>query len=389
MIARTWITVACGAIAWVGCTDNGPVAPRPEAMTYYGCETDPNCSGGGGGGGGGGFASDPHPAAAGYWMGTTVTPSTCISLSGAGINDADYDALNDYCENLLAWKFRPAMTFSAYDCNTGMEPYWAAKVFPNQGNIVRIAYLFSYYWDCGAPDKDSFLCTLQRLGGNLGTLVGLLPDYSIGIIPVSSEDLCASHQGDSEFVLEDLAYDATSQHWYVKRTFFSAHWGTDGDHSRWTGTSGLEYPEKFGGYPRVWSAEGKHANYPTRYTCSHDGGLMDTCDNNPDGGTQIRRPDCYRTCPSDRRRGCRCSASDNWRACPRRSTRADIRRTSRGTQGPMFRSSANDRRRYPSARRRTSVSRTSAGWSRRRRDPRARTPSRPDGWRTGLPMRPG
>ncbi len=293
MIARTWITVACGAIAWVGCTDNGPVAPRPEAMTYYGCETDPNCSGGGGGGGGGGFASDPNPAAAGYWMGTTVTPSTCISLSGAGINDADYDALNDYCENLLAWKFRPAMTFSAYDCNTGMEPYWAAKVFPNQGNIVRIAYLFSYYWDCGAPDKDSFLCTLQRLGGNLGTLVGLLPDYSIGIIPVSSEDLCASHQGDSEFVLEDLAYDATSQHWYVKRTFFSAHWGTDGDHSRWTGTSGLEYPEKFGGYPRVWSAEGKHANYPTRYTCSHDGGLMDTCDNNPDGGTQIRHAQMY------------------------------------------------------------------------------------------------
>ena len=294
MRPHVWISFACGAVACLACTDTGRDAPfGVQAMTYYGCETNPECSGGGGGGGGGGFATDPNPAAAGYWMGTTVTPSTCISASGAGINDADYDGLSDYCENLLAWKFRPALTFSAYDCNTGMEPYWAAKVFPDQGNVVRVAYLFSYYWDCGSPETFSLLCTGQRLLGNFGTLVGLLPAYSIGPLPVSDEDLCASHQGDSEFLLVDLAYDGPSQHWFVQRAFFSAHWSSDGDHSRWTATAGLEYPEKFGGYPRVWVAEGKHANYPTRYTCSHDGGITDTCDSNPNGGTQIRHAQMY------------------------------------------------------------------------------------------------
>lgn len=286
------LTLACCALSAtfpVGCRDGGATDPNAiSAMTYYGCETDPNCSGGGGGGGGGGFASDPNPPAPGYWMGTTVTPSTCISPTGAGINDADYDGLSDYCESLLALKFRPALTVSAYDCDAGMEPYWAAKVFPNQGNVVRLIYLFSYYRDCGAPDSFSLTCTAQQFAGNLGTLVGLLPDFYVGPIPISSEDLCAGHQGDSEFMIEDLKYDAANQHWYVARAFFSAHWRTDGDHSRWTSTAGLEYPEKYAGYPRDWVAEGKHANYPTRDACSNHGGYADTCNSNPNGGAQIR-----------------------------------------------------------------------------------------------------
>jgi hypothetical protein len=293
MRLKSRVAAVCVAAACVACRDAGPVSPTPpQAMTYYGCETDPTCSGGGGGGGGG-FATDPNPSAVGYWMGTTVTPSTCISPSGAGISDADYDGLSDYCESLLAAKFRPALTLSAYDCNPGMEPYWAAKVFPNEGNVVRVAYLFSYYEDCGAPDTYSIGCTLLHAVGNLGTLAGLLPTYSVGPLVVSSEDLCAGHQGDSEFVLEDLAFDGASQHWYVRRTFFSAHWRTDGDHSRWTATSGLEYPDKYGGYPRVWVAEGKHANYPTRYACSNQGGAADTCQSNPNGGTQIRQGQLY------------------------------------------------------------------------------------------------
>lgn len=221
---------------------------------------------------------DPSPTSAGYWTGPTITQAKCISATGTGISDGDHDGLSDQCEDFLAQRFRPALLVSPYDCNTGAEPYWAAKAFPSKG-VVRVAYLLSYYWDCG-PQQSSTLCNVQRLLGTAFSLNGLLPPYSIGPIPVTAEDLCDAHQGDSEFVTVDLKYSTATQHWYVVSAFFSAHWGTSGDHSRRATSGQLEYPDKTGGYPRVWVAEGKHANYPTRALCENDGGQADTCESN-------------------------------------------------------------------------------------------------------------
>jgi hypothetical protein len=221
---------------------------------------------------------DPAPTAAGYWTGPTITWAKCVSPSGAGISDGDHDGLSDQCEDFLAQRFRPALLASPYDCNTGGEPYWAAKAFPSR-NVVRVMYLLSYYWDCG-PQQGGSLCTLQELSGRVLTLNGLLPPYSIGPIPISNEALCDAHQGDSEFITVDLRYSTTTQHWSVASVFLSAHWATTGDHSRRVTTGGLEYPDKSGGYPRIYVAEGKHANYPTRSICETDGGAADTCAGN-------------------------------------------------------------------------------------------------------------
>lgn len=209
-----WIVAGLSVVLEPACRQS---ALSPD-LTLYGCETDPNCNnGGGGGGGGGGLATDPNPAAPGYWMGTTVTPATCISPNGAGISDVDADGTSDYCENLLADKFRPAMRFSQYDCDTGMEPYWAAKAFPAEGNVVRVGYLFSYYEDCGLPSptphdaEDGIitggdLCGVAQVVGTLFTFNGLLPDYSLLGLPISPDDQCAGHAGDSEFLILDLRY---------------------------------------------------------------------------------------------------------------------------------------------------------------------------------------
>ena len=279
---------------------------RVEQLTTVGCETNPDCNTGGGGGGGGGgsgggtLPTDPNPAAPGYWMGSTVTPATCISAYGIGIADADQDDMDDHCEALLALQFRPAMRFSTYDCDTGMEPYFAAKAFPNEGNVVRIAYLFSYYEDCGLPDPpphdaEDGLITGQDVCGltvNAGQFFGL----NGVLFSVSDDGLCNGHAGDSEFLIEDLRYDPTSSHWYLARGYFSAHWPGNllGSWSSDVTTSQIEYPDKYAGYPRVWVGVGKHSNYPTRHACNVGAILQaDSCSSNPDVDTRIRSAAVY------------------------------------------------------------------------------------------------
>jgi hypothetical protein len=283
MSARVMIFVVGSLL--VACRYDVVGPQHPDFTTYYGCETDPNCSGGGGGG----FGTDPNPSAPGYWMGTTVTPATCVSLTGAGINDVDDDATNDYCEELLAWKFRPGLVFSDYDCNVGMEPYWAAKAFPNQGNLIRIAYLFSYYQDCGLQDPS----LLQSVGCTVAvTGVRLFTFNSTDAVAATENKICDGHAGDSEFLTVDLRYDAASQHWYVAEAFFSAHFPSS--NSQRVGTAGIDYGDKYGGYPRVWVSEGKHANYVSRGACNSGGTLgSDTCESNPNVDTRIRYSSLY------------------------------------------------------------------------------------------------
>ncbi len=265
-----WLTATAGVLVVTACRDS--TSPGGfTAMQAQPCEQNPDmCGGGGGGGGGGGYTGDPAPGEPGIFIGQSFTAATCISPSGAGINDADHDGLDDYCEHIIAGQFRPAMSFSSYDCNTGGERYWAAKVFPAQGNLVRVAYLPSYYQDCGTPSETG--CDI------------------IGE--------CGSHVGDSEFIIEDLRFDSTTQHWYLVHTFLSAHshfpeqYGPSVDQSMKApgnfDASAFAYPAKSRGFPQVWVAEGKHANYPSRGACNNGGwGGYDTCDSNPDSWVQL------------------------------------------------------------------------------------------------------
>lgn len=210
-----------------------------------------DCGGGGGGGGGAGGGGDPAPAYGGIWLGYNTGPNRCYSATGAGIDDGDVDRFDDWCEALLANAFRPLMRFSPYDCNIGMEPRWSVKYFPVQQR-ARVAYLFSYYKDCGNQDG---IC-----------------DYSH-----QWSKLCFGHQGDHEFVIADLSFDATSQHWRVDKAFLSAHYGEDavllgalsrGDYSTFTTWTGLTYPEEQRGYFLVWVAHGKHGNYRSQSDCN-------------------------------------------------------------------------------------------------------------------------
>jgi hypothetical protein len=250
-------------------------------MTQEGCEITPECDYWGDGSG------DPNPEASGYWLGSTVTPAACFSPSGAGITDRDYDGMHDYCEERLAGTFAPQLVFSLYESWGGREEYWAAKYFPSHGNEVRIAYLLSYYLDPGVTDP-TFLQSLGCPGvwylGKLGTFQGLLPDWEIPLpgltVPVRDENFCEGHVGDSEFLTVDIQYQASTQHWVLKRVFFSAHFLTNNDRSTLVDYYGIEYPDKYRGYPQVWVAQGKHANYATRDACTAGGILADHCQSN-------------------------------------------------------------------------------------------------------------
>jgi hypothetical protein len=249
------------------------------------CQPENGSCGGGGGGDGG--ITDPNPSAPGYFGGTLYAPAACFSATGAGINDADYDGMSDFCEQRLAALFAPAFATApaSYDCDRGMEPYWSAKYFPARGNVVRIAYLFSYYRDCGS--SGTILSALGSFIGTVFTFNGLFPDYSLGPIPISSADQTESHSGDSEFLIVDLRWDAASMHWYLSRAFLSAHFGTAADGSRSVSTSGISYPTKYGGYPLVWVAANKHANYPSRSTCNAGRGPLGTIHDNCDSNSPI------------------------------------------------------------------------------------------------------
>jgi len=285
---RMLTVLIAAALTTAACSDVSGPPDIPRFRTLYGCEIDPACSGGGGGGGGGGGASDPNAGAPGYWMGSTVTPTACISVTGAGISDGDDDALADYCETYLSERFRPALKFSVYDCDIGMEPYWAAKAFPNQGNVVRIAYLFSYYRDCGVPPSSSFECRLAATVGSVIVAIGEIA--TIGQLNIQiSPARCEGHQGDSEFIIVDLRFDDVNQHWYVSQAFYAAHWMSEGESSELIPGSLLEYPDKYLGYPLVWVAHGKHGSYRSRTACNNGGYWdMDDCNESyPDANTRL------------------------------------------------------------------------------------------------------
>jgi hypothetical protein len=204
--------------------------------------------------------TDPFPDSAGVYLSSFVTPLACFEGTST---DADLDGMVDRCERDLAQAFAPQLFHYKYD-DVRREPYWVANgntwgwpapLYAGGGD-VRIVYLLSYYEDLGS---SSAAC---------------VPPFS---------GICAPHHGDSEWIALDLYYKANTKHWLLKGALLSQHEGAFGVPT----PSGQQYPTAFfypgkaGTYPRVWVAQGKHANYTSRNSCNSGAQFnTDTCVNN-------------------------------------------------------------------------------------------------------------
>jgi hypothetical protein len=162
--------------------------------------------------------------------------------------DSDIDGFDDLCEYRLAHAFAPFLRVSADDADVSREPYWAATYrpqlyHPGITHHVSIMYLLAYHTDYGAS--------------------------------------WTGHEGDSEFIIVDVLYNETTQHWELWQAFLSAHWGGNASLSDYVGFGSFEYPHHYRGYPKVYVSKNKHANYESKKRCDL---LQDTCPNMIDGG---------------------------------------------------------------------------------------------------------
>lgn len=201
--------------------------------------TEETCTGSGGGG----------TAIFGYDTGFSL--SMCQNLQVTG-QDIDGDQLDDECEYQIASRFSPDLKFSGGDSDTSKESYWSAHV----------KYVCTTFF---TPDAINFECIEQMWVIRVMYLLGYHRD--------------SQHDGDSEFLVLDVAYVDSEDLWRLARVFMSAHYDSSADKSRWWYHNELHWPDRVMGFPRVWVSEGKHANYPTHGHCEEGGfGTLDTCD---------------------------------------------------------------------------------------------------------------
>lgn len=204
----------------------------------------------------------------------------CLDAPAASKRDPDGDTMDNRCEDALAAAFAPGLRV-AHDCNydaavgrQGGEYYYAVQPYENASSeLVRIAYLPAYYWDCGATTDGPWP----------------FPDVCPGCFG-------GGHDGDSEFFIVDVRFNDTTRHWITQQIFLSAHCGTvTGQYCMWypdpTTTTpvapvGTARPfswvyGKVRGAPIIWVADGKHANYSSREDCDAGGVAgSETCDQN-------------------------------------------------------------------------------------------------------------
>jgi hypothetical protein len=208
---------------------------------------------------------DPAPGSPGvYIAGTEYTWSGC---TGEAITDSDADGLSDDCEQILAHTFAPHLDFQTYD-DVRREPRWAAR--PSTNSSVIILYMLSYWEDGGDTGASSFWCGAA--------------------LPFLHPEGCEGHAGDSEFIAEDVRYDATTHHWVLYSVAGSKHtgssvWGLTGASLIDLYGSVLQYVGAARSAPTIWVADGKHANYGSQAECSDLGATFlaiqfnsDACD---------------------------------------------------------------------------------------------------------------
>ncbi|HEX6899072.1 MAG TPA: hypothetical protein VF789_05135 [Thermoanaerobaculia bacterium] len=184
------------------------------------------------------------------------TWSSCHSTA----QDLDHDGLLDACENGLAAAFAPGMQVQQdgvwddgvvmngipYPARLGGDYAFAVQKDPGGTDSIRIAYLPAYYYDQGGHFSP--------------------------------------HSGDSELILVDVAYNASSQRWETQRVFLSAHcnatvlgFPVDPD-CRWWDRSYFQWVDGVTwGAPIVWVSVMKHANFYSQGKCSSWQELPDGC----------------------------------------------------------------------------------------------------------------
>ncbi len=196
--------------------------------------------------------------AAGIFVG--VSAGGCLVSEGATLADYDADGLADWCEQALADSFAPEL-FYKYGDYVGREPYWAAQ--PAGYGSVIIAYLLSYYVD----------------GGCL--------EFQCAVVPFHVAE--GGHAGDSEDIYLTVYYNRDTHHWVLEKAAYSRHFDY-GVYSKGSNEyPDLQYTSRQGGYPLVFVAQNKHANYKGLIECNHGGGGpfgigalfdADTCEGN-------------------------------------------------------------------------------------------------------------
>jgi hypothetical protein len=226
MAFRVMAAALC-AITVVGCVDEPVTAPLERNVSAA-------------------RINDLDPDAPGIFL-ADVYPGVCFKDQNPSAPDEDWDWLANDCEYALAHAFRPLLVFGENEECPVREPAWAAKVFNGTGH-VRLAYMPAYHDDCG------------HFGGDL-----------------------RGHPGDSEFIMIEIWFDASTNHWRVQQAFLSAHHGTSAQESVWVSGSQLQYPERPFGHPRIWVATNKHANYISHAHCDQVF-WWETCSN----GTNVR-----------------------------------------------------------------------------------------------------
>ena len=195
----------------------------------------------------------PPPGHPGIFLGPGVTDKTCFVPP---LNDIDQDGLHDFCEKNLAAAFAPQLALTKGSDNLGREPKFAIERIPGTFK-ARVMYLLSYYIDRGAATAWCYN----------------------NIVPRSA---CDGHDGDSEWIALDLWYNPTSKRWLLDQAHLSAH-TTVNRHPRGSSLypTGFIYPAEKGGYPRVFVAYQKHANYISDAACD-SGSIIGTDECNAD-----------------------------------------------------------------------------------------------------------
>lgn len=182
---------------------------------------------------------DPCPECDGHWIG--LSAEECETTL---VDDQDTDGLRDTCERRFAEFFRPYLIMSAADPAKSHEPYWAARF---DGNDVKLFWAFGFFEDAGTANPTAWYCN--------NPLRYIFEDWT-----------CAGHPGDSESLVMDLSYNATTKHWELSSLSMSRH----GEYSTAAGNQ-VSYNGPYLGYPSVYVAYGKHASYLSDNQCDSGG----------------------------------------------------------------------------------------------------------------------
>lgn len=210
----------CPPFSVIECLDEGSGGTGPEGV------------------GGGGATLPPQ-----------MTLEYCFGVSSSlnASNDTDSDGILDACELEIASQFAPLLNLGQDDERQARQSYWSMSRHPDRPDQVQIIYAIGYVMDGGHFNFN-----------------------------------WEWHEGDSEFIILEVANPSLGSLWGIKYATLSAHFGTGQfDYTSTYYHDDLQYPG--GAYPRIWASLNKHANYRSKEVCAYGGYWTDSCAGNYSG----------------------------------------------------------------------------------------------------------